>query len=151
MPKIEITNQQKEELKKIIHSKKLICNTEVKIEQKRTFEIPQPKWIKEKSEELFLDKQERLSRPTQYYFESQRLPIQEYKSEILRKIEENQVLIVSSETGSGKTTQIPQFILDFKIDNKVGSLCNIIVTQPRRISAMTIAQRVIYINFINYF
>jgi len=44
--------------------------------------------------------------------------------------------------GCGKTTQVPQFILDDAISRGEGSLCRIICTQPRRISAITIAQRV---------
>ena len=43
----------------------------------------------------------------------------------------------------GKTTQVPQFILDDSLANNSGStLCNIICTQPRRISAMSVAERV---------
>lgn len=53
-----------------------------------------------------------------------------------------QVVIISGETGCGKTTQIPQFILESKIDSGDGALCNIICTQPRRISAMSVSERV---------
>ncbi|KAK0542303.1 putative ATP-dependent RNA helicase ucp12, partial [Tilletia horrida] len=52
------------------------------------------------------------------------------------------VLIVAGETGCGKSTQVPQFILEDAIDRKEGSLCNIVVTQPRRVSAMGLAARV---------
>ena len=55
-------------------------------------------------------------------------------------IESNQVTIVQGATGSGKTTQVPQYILDNYA--KMGRYCNIIVTQPRRIAAMSIARRV---------
>lgn len=48
--------------------------------------------------------------------------------------------IVQGATGSGKTTQVPQYILDHYA--KMGRYCNIIVTQPRRIAAMSIARRV---------
>ncbi|KAJ1567525.1 ATPdependent RNA helicase, partial [Nowakowskiella sp. JEL0078] len=40
------------------------------------------------------------------------------------------------------TTQVPQFILDNYLENNNGSRCNILVTQPRRISAIGVAQRV---------
>lgn len=53
-----------------------------------------------------------------------------------------QVVIISGETGCGKTTQIPQFILESQIDSGHGALCNIICTQPRRISAMSVSERV---------
>ena len=46
-----------------------------------------------------------------------------------------QVVVVSGETGSGKTTQVPQFIFDDAIARGRGDGCNIICTQPRRISA----------------
>lgn len=54
----------------------------------------------------------------------------------------SQVLVVSGETGCGKTTQLPQFILDNEIISDRGADCNIICTQPRRISAISVAARV---------
>ena len=51
-------------------------------------------------------------------------------------------MIISGSTGSGKTTQTPQYILENYIMYGVGSNCNIIVTQPRRISAISNAERV---------
>jgi ATP-dependent RNA helicase DHX36 len=51
-----------------------------------------------------------------------------------------QVVIVSGETGCGKTTQLPQFVLEDADAN--GMQCNIICTQPRRISAVSVAARV---------
>lgn len=42
----------------------------------------------------------------------------------------------------GKTTQIPQFILDASLNGPAGQVANIICTQPRRISAISVAQRV---------
>lgn len=53
-----------------------------------------------------------------------------------------QVVIISGETGCGKTTQIPQYILESEIDSDRGAFCNIICTQPRRISAITVSERV---------
>ncbi|KAG7649925.1 DEAD/DEAH box helicase domain [Arabidopsis thaliana x Arabidopsis arenosa] len=67
------------------------------------------------------------------------LPISEVKKDILQKLKEKDVLVVCGETGSGKTTQVPQFILDDMIDSGHGGYCNIICTQPR---AITVAQRV---------
>ena len=44
--------------------------------------------------------------------------------------------------GCGKTTQIPQFILDDEIRKGEGSVTHIVCTQPRRISAISVAERV---------
>jgi ATP-dependent RNA helicase DHX29 len=49
---------------------------------------------------------------------------------------------VSGETGSGKTTQVPQYLLDDMIDRGVGSEAYIVCTQPRRIAALSVAERV---------
>ncbi|KAL3874748.1 hypothetical protein ACJMK2_037719 [Sinanodonta woodiana] len=74
--------------------------------------------------------------------ERQKLPAWEKQKEILELIEKHQVLVVSGMTGCGKTTQIPQFILDSYLKSSDQDICNIICTQPRRISAMAVAERV---------
>ncbi|XP_076232336.1 ATP-dependent DNA/RNA helicase DHX36 isoform X2 [Calliopsis andreniformis] len=71
-----------------------------------------------------------------------KLPSYQMKEEILKAIRENQVLIISGETGCGKTTQITQFILDDEIERGNGSTIRIACTQPRRISAVSVAERV---------
>ena len=70
------------------------------------------------------------------------LPVFNYRLELLKAIEEHRAVLVRGETGCGKTTQIPQFVLDSFILNGCGALCNVVVTQPRRISAISIAERV---------
>ncbi|XP_028757823.1 DExH-box ATP-dependent RNA helicase DExH5, mitochondrial isoform X2 [Neltuma alba] len=72
------------------------------------------------------------------------LPAYKEKEAILSAISKNQVVIISGETGCGKTTQIPQFILESEIDSVHGALCNVICTQPRRISAMSVSERVAF-------
>ncbi|CAH9063561.1 unnamed protein product [Cuscuta europaea] len=72
----------------------------------------------------------------------EKLPAFKVKSEFLKAIAENQVLVVSGETGCGKTTQLPQFILEEEISSSRGANCNIICTQPRRISAISVAARI---------
>ncbi|XP_077353134.1 3'-5' RNA helicase YTHDC2 isoform X2 [Festucalex cinctus] len=68
------------------------------------------------------------------------LPVCEHEQEIVRLIKDNRVVLVVGETGSGKTTQIPQFLLDDC--TKKGECCRIFCTQPRRLAAITVAERV---------
>ncbi|KAI8380604.1 P-loop containing nucleoside triphosphate hydrolase protein [Choanephora cucurbitarum] len=70
------------------------------------------------------------------------LPAHHFKSNVVNMVLGNQVTIVSGETGCGKTTQVPQFIMDEEILQERGSVCNIICTQPRKISAIGVAERV---------
>uniref|UniRef100_A0A673XIN3 RNA helicase n=1 Tax=Salmo trutta TaxID=8032 RepID=A0A673XIN3_SALTR len=62
--------------------------------------------------------------------------------ELVELIRSSQVLVVSGETGCGKTTQVTQFILDDYIERGMGSVCRVVCTQPRRISAISVAERV---------
>ncbi|XP_056420970.1 ATP-dependent DNA/RNA helicase DHX36 [Hyla sarda] len=70
------------------------------------------------------------------------LPSYSMKEEIIKMIQNNQVTVISGETGCGKTTQVTQFILDDYISRGKGSACHIVCTQPRRISAISVAERV---------
>jgi len=68
----------------------------------------------------------------------QSLPIYNLKDELIQAINDNQILIVIGETGSGKTTQITQYIAEagYTVRGKIGC------TQPRRVAAMSVAKRV---------
>ncbi|XP_017083784.2 probable ATP-dependent RNA helicase spindle-E [Drosophila eugracilis] len=68
------------------------------------------------------------------------LPIYAKREEILAAVKAHPVVILKGETGCGKTTQVPQYILDEAV--KSGQYCNIVVTQPRRIAAISMANRV---------
>ncbi|CAA6665449.1 unnamed protein product [Spirodela intermedia] len=70
------------------------------------------------------------------------LPSFKTRDALLSAISQNQVVVISGETGCGKTTQLPQYILESEIDAARGAACSIICTQPRRISAMSVSERV---------
>ncbi|XP_025083145.1 ATP-dependent RNA helicase DHX29-like isoform X2 [Pomacea canaliculata] len=72
----------------------------------------------------------------------QELPVFQFRQEMLDKVHNASVLVIGGETGSGKSTQIPQFLLEDLIEKGDGAKCNIVITQPRRISAVSIANRV---------
>lgn len=69
-----------------------------------------------------------------------KLPISSFKDAITSTLENHQVVLISGETGCGKTTQVPQYILDNMWGK--GESCKIICTQPRRISAISVAERI---------
>ncbi|CAH8448181.1 unnamed protein product [Heterobilharzia americana] len=71
-----------------------------------------------------------------------KLPAYQIKEDIVSTVQDNQVVIISGETGCGKTTQVPQFILEDRVSKGNGSVTRIVVTQPRRISAISVAERV---------
>ncbi|KAK7028866.1 putative ATP-dependent RNA helicase dhx33 [Halocaridina rubra] len=66
------------------------------------------------------------------------LPIFPARQKLLEELKKNDCVIVIGETGSGKTTQIPQYIHEERWDRK-GTIC---ITQPRRVAALSIAKRV---------
>lgn len=66
------------------------------------------------------------------------LPAFAVREDLLRVIRDNQVIIVVGETGSGKTTQLTQFLLEDGYGNRGMIGC----TQPRRVAAMSVAKRV---------
>ena len=66
------------------------------------------------------------------------LPIYPHRTRLLESIRDHQIIILVGETGSGKTTQIPQFLheIGYTRSGKIGC------TQPRRVAAMSVAARV---------
>ncbi len=66
------------------------------------------------------------------------LPVYRLKNELLRAISENQVLVVIGETGSGKTTQMTQYMAELGLTKNGMIGC----TQPRRVAAVSVSKRV---------
>ncbi|KAI3390079.1 hypothetical protein SNEBB_004441 [Seison nebaliae] len=70
---------------------------------------------------------------------SPELPIKQYRGKITEILKRNDVLIVIGETGSGKSTQIPQYLLEDGFADDGYTVC---VTQPRRLAATALSKRV---------
>lgn len=69
-----------------------------------------------------------------------RLPIWQSRQKLLTTIAQNQVTIIIGETGCGKTTQVPQYLLEQYCS--LGSPCRIVCTEPRRLAAVAVAERI---------
>nr|CAD7460822.1 unnamed protein product [Timema tahoe] len=124
--------------------------------------------LDESLKERLLAKQENSARYNQMLEFRKKLPSFQMRHDILQMVRENQVILISGETGEeedliqayadlgncsgcfdfllgigcGKTTQVAQFILDDYILQGEGSTCHVVCTQPRRISATSVAERV---------
>jgi len=109
-------------LSKPVHSKSSVLNSKKLLEE-------------------YLSRQSTL--PQQRMLEKRRfLPAWQLRQDIVDAVSAHQVTIISGETGSGKSTQSVQFILDNLLVRELGDGTNIICTQPRRISALGLADRV---------
>ncbi|XP_023163854.2 ATP-dependent DNA/RNA helicase DHX36 isoform X2 [Drosophila hydei] len=73
-----------------------------------------------------------------------KLPTMRHATDVIDAVDKNQVVLIVGSTGCGKTTQVPQLLLDDCIEKGIGTTCRIVCTQPRRISAITVAERVSY-------
>lgn len=76
--------------------------------------------------------------PKRRRFSKLELPISAYKDELTKMVKDCQVVIVVGETGSGKTTQLPQYLHSAGMEGH-GVIA---VTQPRRVAAISVAHRV---------
>lgn len=109
----------------------LVLDDEVEFEAHAESEEEEPELVNE---------QTRRQEKVMSILETRRsLPVYAYREELLQAVEDYQVIVVVGETGSGKTTQIPQYLLEAgytKAGKKIGC------TQPRRVAAMSVAARV---------
>ncbi|KAH7263056.1 P-loop containing nucleoside triphosphate hydrolase protein [Fusarium tricinctum] len=94
-----------------------------------------PEWKK-----AVIPKGQPLGKRTNMSIKDQResLPVYAFRNQLIKAVHENQILIVVGETGSGKTTQLTQYLAEagFANDGIIGC------TQPRRVAAMSVAKRV---------
>lgn len=70
------------------------------------------------------------------------LPAYKVRETLRDALKRHNVVVIGGETGSGKTTQIPQFLYEFMCEEGHGSSANILCTQPRRLAATSVALRV---------
>nr|XP_019013814.1 ATP-dependent RNA helicase A [Kwoniella pini CBS 10737]OCF52595.1 ATP-dependent RNA helicase A [Kwoniella pini CBS 10737] len=120
-------------------------NAPVKRKQKQNKESYKRKTPTAEEEEAVKKKQKSMFDDPTYapmLADRKKLPAWKERENITNALESNRVLVVVGETGCGKSTQLPQFILDREIEAGRGASTNIIVTQPRRVAAMGVAARV---------
>lgn len=94
-----------------------------------------PEWKKKN-----IDKREEYGKRTSNTIQQQKesLPIYQLKDQLMRAIDNNRILIVIGETGSGKTTQMTQYMVEMGLHRRGRIGC----TQPRRVAAMSVSKRV---------
>ncbi|XP_050502195.1 probable ATP-dependent RNA helicase DHX34 [Diabrotica virgifera virgifera] len=71
------------------------------------------------------------------------LPIAQHKTEIIEKLKASRILLIAGDTGCGKSTQVPQYVLEAGYNK-------IVCTQPRRIACVSLAKRVSYETLSDY-
>ncbi|KAM9263926.1 putative ATP-dependent RNA helicase DHX34 [Morus bassanus] len=71
------------------------------------------------------------------------LPISQYRERLLRAVAQNQVVVIAGDTGCGKSTQVPQFLL-------AAGYSRVACTQPRRIACVSLAKRVAFESLHQY-
>uniref|UniRef100_A0A3B3TYN0 Helicase ATP-binding domain-containing protein n=1 Tax=Poecilia latipinna TaxID=48699 RepID=A0A3B3TYN0_9TELE len=70
------------------------------------------------------------------------LPVDAHRQRVVSAVRSSRAVVIAGETGCGKTTRIPRFLLEEQVRDGEGADCNVLVTQPRRISAVSVAHRV---------
>ncbi|XP_050084440.1 ATP-dependent DNA/RNA helicase DHX36-like isoform X3 [Anopheles aquasalis] len=122
---------------------RVITKTLEEVLREESGKVEPPELTTTRLDEELYEEFERSDRSTHRLSEFRRkLPAYASRSEVLDMIERHQVILVKGETGSGKTTQVPQYILEEASLRMAGSRCRVLCTQPRRISAITLARRV---------
>ncbi|TGZ53458.1 probable ATP-dependent RNA helicase spindle-E isoform X1 [Temnothorax longispinosus] len=134
----DYTEAEAEEYLKFMNNRERVENRKESCKLDMTFQE-----LEDNMQKLYRDDLAKVYRECSFTYSPQSnndLSVLAMKDKILPIIETNSVVVIRGPTGCGKTTQIPQFILDANIKKRLN--CNIIVTQPRRIAAISIAKRV---------
>ena len=79
-------------------------------------------------------------RPFPACVEERELPVMSHRKRILELVRCHRVICIEGETGCGKSTKIPQFILDDSLKNNPAVPCRILVTQPHRVAVIELAK-----------
>ncbi|KPI86459.1 ATP-dependent RNA helicase-like protein [Leptomonas seymouri] len=79
---------------------------------------------------------------SQFHPRRSTLAMERVRQLVLDAVQHHRVTVICGTTGCGKTTQVPQYILDHEIEQGRGGTCNILVTQPRRLSSFSVADRI---------
>jgi ATP-dependent RNA helicase DHX8/PRP22 len=109
-------------------------------ESSRGMGMPPPQDIPEWKKHVIGGKKTSYGKKTDMTIVEQRqsLPIFKLRDDLIKAVSDNQILIVIGETGSGKTTQITQYLAEAGFNSRGRIGC----TQPRRVAAMSVAKRV---------
>lgn len=111
--------------------------------KKRLPRHPKPlAWVVDPRSRDEWQRRQEISKYKEMLAQRQKLPAWQVREHLVATVAQNQVTIIAGETGSGKSTQSVQFILDDLYSKGFGNAVNIICTQPRRISALGLADRV---------
>ncbi|VDM08986.1 unnamed protein product [Wuchereria bancrofti] len=89
-----------------------------------------------------LEKEKKRMIPSSIRTQRELLPVYQYRDQLIDTIRNNSVTIVKGETGCGKSTQVCQYLLEHYINNCHGAEFSAFVTQPRKISAIALAERI---------
>jgi HrpA-like RNA helicase len=114
--------------------------------QKSLSGVIDPEYLKKRNLEL-LQSKERAEQSSDKNYKSLRqlmmtLPVRNYGDQVLDIVKNNTYSILVAETGSGKSTQVPQLILEDAVTSGAGAECKILCVQPRQIAATSLASRV---------
>ncbi|KAN0037287.1 hypothetical protein ACTFIV_002628 [Dictyostelium citrinum] len=151
----EIYQQSKETLKNVTHQNSEFYPRKIlQLNKKINTYTPQQTLLDVKSFEELSDigierrayehQKRQTSEYKRIYQKRTELPIFKQRSHLIECIKNNQIIIIMGDTGCGKTTQIPQFVIEDMIDSGHAPYCNIVMTQPRRISVLGAAERMAY-------